>query len=297
MARERLEQSLLEQRKMLIYDYATNFLVANFSKRELGELEDEAERVCAEFPLWKERMRLAIEPLSADNPAGYTYMTGVIYDLSFDDLAESALVTSEGWGNKRLEEENPEDENLHSVKQSRLWDYIHAVTLEVLDWKQDGEKTAELANQYVRLLKSPEKPICKTEQITPQEVGTDVREREGVTKEGYLSGFLEAYFNSRQLPNATEGAVRMMDVFPEWVRRMIDYAEATASVEAYGILRMLDYGDMIALADRRINYISRHQKYLSDEEKKDLGSVKYWSQIRTYAMVAQLKTVEGVQEL
>mgnify|MGYP001572470561 CR=1 FL=1 len=158
---ERLKLEI-EQRKV---GFAGEFLTDHFNGRKIYELEEETEKLRRDFPIWKSQKE------------GLLYLDrvgiAIVCELTFRDLVDTASLISNNWA-EEARKVNSQDESLLEVRNFRLWEYFHAITVEAVEQEErekgkkydrtkllaylrsesedsrDGIDTAESVDQFLR---------------------------------------------------------------------------------------------------------------------------------------------------
>lgn len=276
--------AIIDQRRdLLVDDFLSRIFIDEFIKTP----QQGASAILEYFPVWRQELT---DQIHASNTTKYDATDGaILQDIALVHVARRT---------RRVYEEYSRRFETAPVG-SDAWDLKE----EVSNWKLACESTARAIQieREAAMISSLEEKRFKEHRAAPQievtkpETGGELRAREAqqVIQDGYILGFLEAYFDQDALADQHLGLSIMISEFPSWRERMRLYSTSVGPKGVKDALDDLSYGSVIDLAERRILYVDQNWKIMSDQEKQDVRERPYWARIKSYATAAQHKRVSG----
>ncbi|HVZ67604.1 MAG TPA: hypothetical protein VG917_05095 [Patescibacteria group bacterium] len=245
---------------------------------------DVAFTILDKFDTWKENME---NEIWMDGTPYDRLDASVVSTLSLENIAARAGQGIRRHGELSEQSEQNAPEHLEALDQ---WKMIGTGVRKAIRIRQEGEWAVQYAVRYLNDQRDQQQTGLVEEQDKKRKI-TEISDR-------YVRAYLQRFeeIGEGALPNQAEGARIVADTFPDWRKAMASYA-ASADQDVKDALDALSFGSIINLAGRIINFINENGNILSVAELQEVGSIKYWKSIRSYAGQAQyLRSINNSSE-
>lgn len=301
--REISEHPLAREYRFTKSEYVRRFLSGHFLERQLGKTPEEVTKLRHAFPEWKEAQYLFL-PRLVRTPAEYTIRKDIIDDLDFPDLATAAFVALRSCQNQVPEAEQPSEKISRRRARRVRWAQIYCIANQaMLEEKKETlvpEEMSTLADEFIRSSAKTEfqkedatdtaarveSEVLRNFWVVSRTIEEQEKEDNKKSKQAkLLAHFVRTNFPEGEQITPVEGSDRMRENFPKHKEHLLYITGRMRLAKWSETVESMDYGALIEFAQDKINNNIRNRQ-----------PIMYWSQIRTFALIAQLQDNQGTTD-